>query len=313
MADYDLKVISPDTDGPSADTELLFGSSDQSSGTPKPYSFAGIKTWIQGWLTKAMVGLGNVANSLQLVAASNLSDLVNVDTARSNLQMGYGASRNRFYAFTECLGQGTDANWLVVSNGTGASAGIIQPGSLNALGILSLDLGTTNTGRTALTGNGGSSPSYLKFGADRSRLAAKAAIHTLSNGTEAFTTIMGFLDSVSGVVPTDGAYFRYTDSVNSGKWQAVTRSNGTETATDTGLTVVADAWKLFEIEVNPAGTSVVFKIDGATVATNTTNIPTGAGRETGYGLASNKSAGTTATSGLYVDFAEVEVDFASSR
>lgn len=67
MADYDLKSISADTDGPSADTELLFGSPDQSSSTPKPYSFAGIKIWIKAFITawkvyshaSAAPGVGN--------------------------------------------------------------------------------------------------------------------------------------------------------------------------------------------------------------------------------------------------------------
>jgi hypothetical protein len=275
-------------------------------------TFAAVKTWIKAWITKTDVGLANVANSLQLVAASNLSDLADALTARGNLQVGYGAARNRFYVFTDFLGQPTDANWISVSSGTGAAFTVIQPGSLNALGVISLDLGTTTTGRSAFTGNGGSAPSYLKFGTDRSRFASKASIHTLSNGTETYTSRMGFLDAV-GSEPTDGCFFRYTDSVNSGKWQAVTRSNGVETATDTGVTVVADAWKLFEVDVNAAGTSVVFKIDGSTVATNTTNIPTGAGRETGYGVMAQKSAGTTATSPLYLDFAEVEINFASAR
>lgn len=39
-------------------------------------------------ISKSMVGLGNVANSLQLVAASNLSDLVSASTARTNLGLG---------------------------------------------------------------------------------------------------------------------------------------------------------------------------------------------------------------------------------
>lgn len=44
-----------------------------------------LKTYIQSWVTKAMVGLGNVANSLQLVAASNLNDLTDAAAARNNL------------------------------------------------------------------------------------------------------------------------------------------------------------------------------------------------------------------------------------
>lgn len=46
-----------------------------------------LKTYIQSWLTKGMVGLGNVSNSLQLVAASNLSDVANVLASRANLSV----------------------------------------------------------------------------------------------------------------------------------------------------------------------------------------------------------------------------------
>lgn len=62
MADVNLKAATADTDGPSADTEMLFGAADQSSATPKPYTYAGIKTWIKSWIVKGDVGLGNIAN-----------------------------------------------------------------------------------------------------------------------------------------------------------------------------------------------------------------------------------------------------------
>ena len=93
----------------------------------------------------------------------------------------------------------------------------------------------------------------------------------------------GFLDNTSGE-STDGAFFRYTDSVNGGRWQAVTRSNNVETAVDTGVTVGVNTTYVLRVNTNAAGTEVVFRIDGAVVATITTNIPTGAGRETGAGL-----------------------------
>lgn len=62
MADYDLKSITPKV-SVAADTEFLFGAADQSSGTPIPYAFSIIKTWVKGWIAKADVGLGNVDNT----------------------------------------------------------------------------------------------------------------------------------------------------------------------------------------------------------------------------------------------------------
>lgn len=48
MADHDLKTTSADTSF--ADGNVLFGADDQSSATPKPYTAAGIWTWIRGLL-----------------------------------------------------------------------------------------------------------------------------------------------------------------------------------------------------------------------------------------------------------------------
>lgn len=83
MADYDLKSISPDTSY--VDGNFLFGADDQSTGTPKPYSSSGIKAWVQSWITKSDVALGNVTNNAQLTISNNLSDLNNAKTARANL------------------------------------------------------------------------------------------------------------------------------------------------------------------------------------------------------------------------------------
>lgn len=153
------------------------------------------------------------------------------------------------------------------------------------VGIGNCRTGTDTTGRAGVI----SYVNALRFGGGRHRLRWDAIVTVLSTGTDTFTTRIGFIDSAAGE-PTNGAYFRYTHSVNGGRWEAVTRAAGVETATNTGITTTA-AWAYFEIDVNAAGTSVVFYINGALVATNTTNIPTG-GNLTGIGVSHIKSAGT---------------------
>jgi hypothetical protein len=108
----------------------------------------------------------------------------------------------------------------------------------------------------------------------------------------------------------DGVFFRYTHSVNGGKWQAVCRSNNVETAEDTGIIVIAasQTYKL-EVDVNATGTSAAFRINGTLTNTITTNIPTGAGRETGFGHMVLRSVGTAAVNASDLDYVAAEQRF----
>lgn len=105
----------------------------------------------------------------------------------------------------------------------------------------------------------------------------------------------GFVDSVTGE-SVDGAFFR---AVDGGNLYAVTRSNNTESATDLGFTPSATVWQSFGVSVNSSGTSAEFTVDGTVVATHTTNIPTGNGRQTGIGLLAMRVAATGVS--LYVE------------
>jgi hypothetical protein len=249
-------------------------------------------------------------------ASKNLSDLADADASRINMSVGYGSRRNRFETGSHFVGV-AGANGVAVPgmeaymsfSGTAAGIGVITnvPGTV---GVWSLDLGTTTTGRAAIAAVASVTNVGFRLGEGRARFLARAAIHVLSNGTETYTTRVGFIDNGASE-SADGAFFRYTHGSNGGMWEAVTRTNNAETSSNTGVTPVADLFQLFEVDVNAAGTSVDFKIDGVIVATITTNIPTAVGRETGYGLMSLKSAGTTQTSGLYFDLVEVEYNFTS--
>lgn len=183
------------------------------------------------------------------------------------------------------------AGWA--NNGTSGTSSSIQ-NAANYVGAsvgqtISLQTGSTTTGRAGRL----SGTAAVVFGTNPWHFETTVGLDTLSNGTDTYTVRFGFMDSQAGE-PTDGAYFRYTNGVNGGRWECVTRANNVETASalDSGVTVDTSLHN-FSIDVNAAASSVVFKIDGSTVATGTANIPSGTSRATGFGYSIIKSAGGT--------------------
>ncbi|RKS00408.1 hypothetical protein [Flavobacterium sp. 102] len=125
-------------------------------------------------------------------------------------------------------------------------------------------------------------------------------VETLSDATERFNFRAGFGSSNFSNSEVDAVMFLYdnggvqngTSAI--GNWQVVTSSNSIRTVSDTGVAIVAGTWVKLRIEINAAATSVVFKIDGVSVATHTTNIPTfSAGRFLNVKQGIAKTAGTT--------------------
>ena len=184
------------------------------------------------------------------------------------------------------------AGWA--NNGTSGTTGASIQNASNYIGAAVGQSITLLTG-TATNGRAGrlSSTVACVFGTNPWRFETTVGLDILSDGTNTYTSRFGFMDS-QAVEPTDGAYFRYTHGTNGGRWECVTRSNNVETASalDSGITVDT-ALHNFSIDVNAAASEVVFKIDGATVATGTANIPSGTSRATGFGYSQIKSAGTT--------------------
>jgi hypothetical protein len=179
---------------------------------------------------------------------------------------------------------------LTVSVSGAGAAGTVSCDT-GRFGVLDCATGTDTTGRAGVQ----SGTAGILFGGGRYRLRIDAQLVDASDGSETYIARLGFLDSVSAE-PTDGVFFRYTHSVNSGNWVCVTRSNGSETPTNTAVSLSAGNYRTFEIEINAAGTSAAFYIDGVLVHTETLTIPVGASRNTGYGAALIKSAGSTSRS-----------------
>jgi hypothetical protein len=95
-------------------------------------------------LTKSDIGLGNVANSLQLVASNNLSDLINRQTALNNLGGGV-----------------TSGNYLR-ANGTNILLSAIQASDIPTLNQNTTGTASNVTGTVAIT-NGGTGSSTQNF------------------------------------------------------------------------------------------------------------------------------------------------------
>jgi hypothetical protein len=130
--------------------------------------------------------------------------------------------------------------------------------------------GTTSTGYGLWT----SASAYgFRVGGGRIKtIAILKTDSTLSNGTDRYTLACGLTDQLATHAPTNCIMVRYRDDVNSGKWQLVCRSGGSESTADIGVTVAVDTWYRIEVDINAAGSSVTASVNGTTSAAVTTNI-----------------------------------------
>jgi len=135
---------------------------------------------------------------------------------------------------------------------------------------------------------------------------------TNHSGTDTGYATVGFIDedAAGASDATDGAYFREIDG---GNWFAVTRSNTTETATDTGTASGATFVRLRVLVEDVGGTlTAKFYVNGTLAATHTTNVPSGSGRDTGQGLKLVRASATSGDVALDVDYVYTKIVYSSS-
>ncbi|HET9412057.1 MAG TPA: hypothetical protein VFO38_04375 [Candidatus Saccharimonadales bacterium] len=176
-------------------------------------------------------------------------------------------------------------------------------------GIIRLATGTTTTGWSNVGTNDPGQAYY--FGSENIQLETVVRINNLSDGTETFTSRIGFADSVT-TDGTDGCFFRYTHSVQSGNWQGVCVKAGVTTTCNTTVAVAAGSWYRLTVNVNAAATAAVFTVNGTTSCTVASGIPSGAGEESSLNINLVKSAGTTSRT-MDVDYMEIQTQYPASR
>lgn len=267
---------------------------------------------------EAGLGIYSATNTLKRlipIRSTNSNALVNFSAGTKNVWIDSGALTlknrpdNGFFACWNqpdaVTGGGADnGGYRITSSGGSLSASPAVVAGI--VGGITLNCTTSTTGRVAFNGiNQSGVTSFVPLGGGVARFKARLKMVTLSNGTDTYTARLGFNGSTSGEA-VNFVGFRYTDGVNTGKWQAVTKAASVETATDTGVTAQTSTLSTFEVIIDAAAANAYFYIDGVLVATNTTNIPTGASQPVGYGVSVNKSAGSNAIDTLNIYFMNTE-------
>jgi hypothetical protein len=149
----------------------------------------------------------------------------------------------------------------------------------NQIGFCQYQTGTIITGYATHINEGNVGLQFC-FGGGAWVFETYVNVETLSDLTNRFRFVTGFGNNPTNASDSNAAIFTYDEggiqngTITSPNWQCVTSVNSVRTLTTTSTAVTAGAWTKLRIEVNAAGTSVTFYVNGILVATHTTNIPT---------------------------------------
>jgi hypothetical protein len=189
------------------------------------------------------------------------------------------------YWFTGAEGTGLFEDWVAgnpqgatgwasaqsITGGAGTSINSTYADS-NHPGVVRLNAGTDATGFCAIHRglqtmrlNGG--PLYWE---------ALIRIEDTSAADPEFDIVAGLGDQTSGAI-SNGVYFEYDRNATNGRyWRGVcVNGGGTPSADTMAVLVQADLWIKLRIEINTAGSSADFYINGVLRKTISSNLPTG--------------------------------------
>ena len=206
-----------------------------------------------------------------------------------------------------------ELGWQSIVSGTGTNVanhtGTFD--STTVCGVMRIETGTTTTGRASLTINPASNNCIAITGGP---IIVEGAVRVedLSNGTETYKIYFGLGDVTGAGDMIDGVYFSYSSADIAGDWQGNVSGTSTRTTLDTNTAVAADTWYRLRIEINSAGTSAEFFINGTSKGTIAdANLPTST-ELTSLIFKIEKSAGSTERI-AYIDYFYFRKDLTANR
>lgn len=138
-------------------------------------------------------------------------------------------------------------------------------------------------------------------------LEANVSITQLSNGTDNLGVAFGLTSNVTynaHAQQTNGVYFTYVDGDNTNKWILNTSAASTNTTSNTSTTITAGTFYRLNIWVSALNSNAVFYVNGTSVGTLSTNIPSGTGQPVGFGLTLHKILGAGSVN-VKIDYAKL--------
>ena len=107
---------------------------------------------------------------------------------------------------------------------------------------------------------------------------------------------VGFGDDNAGADFNDGVYFEANRNIST-DWLIKTANGGSRTQQGSGITIASNTWYRLRAVVDSGGTTVEFFINGVSVGTINSNLPSGPGSECGYILQVHTDLGAGGAAG----------------
>lgn len=217
-------------------------------------------------------------------------DAFDIDTTYEILEDFDGPTSSLLNSPLQLSQQGTGAA-IGMSNAFGVNS------TQNAIGVVQFQSGTALNARTYFT-NGANS--YSLNSAWEYYFKGRFTIDSYGTVTDPFTVRFGYGDNTTAADANDGMYFRFVANGSNLNWECVTSTTSVRTAVDSGVVVTLNNFQVFEIFA-VSGT-VQFAINGVTVATITTNVPSTGNLFGAEGIIIKTATGSSLESNMYADY-----------
>lgn len=193
-------------------------------------------------------------------------------------------------------------------SGTAAAVSASVPIDTTHAGLIELQTGTDANGKASF-GRGPSANAFTLGGGNVYWESAVNIQNLAVNGGDDYRLIVGIHDGwiFTGPPPNNGLWFEYFVDT-SANWIINTANGGVATNTTT-TTAITTGWVRLGIKYTLSGTTATFYINGTSVGTIATNIPT---NPISAQWAVFKTNGTTNRI-FYVDYVDLMINFTTPR